>query len=504
MNSKSKNIIKMKIVSALNIGAYLVVTLFCNISFALNAKHLKNCTLLPVTDNVNGALSFKVFDAIDKELKASNWCSYRSNSGILAVFSSYRDKVPDYIDKPEVLKIVADKLDVGSIMRIALENRIGGIAVRLIIYVNSGEDVYFDEQAFIQDENIDGVIQQVKNWMQDYNKTLPYDGIVSGVLGEQITMDVARTTGIKVNQEFIVKRLVKPKKHPLLNKIVEWETQTIAKGKIFNVSDGQVIGVAKIYFIEGQIQPGDWVSVQTQQYSLDDSITEDELKKNEFGKLGMATLLLSTGNYVAASQTTQSNKFEGLLSGVSLSTDLWITRQYFSRIVVERTFGNLSKSSANSDADNLTITPSVFKLAAGYKILPLGYFYGPQIDVYAGYANYLYDTQYNLIDGMDTHAFSGVMLGTKVDMPVTKMVRGFVRAEIIILADFKEDKELYGNEKSNSNLSFAIGGNYEWSPILGIEALLEVVSNKAKFDKINAKEIEYQSTQIKAGLTYQF
>jgi hypothetical protein len=466
--------------------------------------HLKNCTLMPITDNVNGALSFRVYDIIDRELKVSNWCSYRSNSGVLTIFSGYRDKVHEYIDKAEVLKIVSQKLDVGSIIRIALESRVGGVAVRMLVYVNEGEDVAFDEQIFVQEEKIEVVAQQIKTWLIQYAENLPYDGLVSGVLGEQVTVDVARTSGLKVNQDFVVKRFVRVKKHPLLNKIAEWETQNIAKGKIFNVAEGQVVGVLKIFYTDGAVKAGDWVSVQTQQYALDESLTKDDIKKNEFGKLGIAGIMIQTGNSTLTSVHTTNSKFEGLNSGVNFFSDIYITRNYFGRIVLERSFGDLDSASSTTTSDNLNVTSSVFKLLGGYKILPLGFFYGPQIDVYGGYGNYLYDTEYSNADNTGEGSFGGFLFGTKVEMPVTRGIRGFVRVETMFLADFNDSDNVYPNERSTSNIYFNLGANYEWSPIIGIQGEIEVVNNKAKFDHPTDKEVNYQSTNFKLGFTYSF
>lgn len=486
---------------------YLIVLSLCVFTYAaegMSKQHLKNCSLLPITDNVNGALSFRIYDIIDKELKVSNWCSYRANSGVLTIFSSYRDRVHEYIDKPEVLKVVAEKLNVGSIIRIALESRVGGIAVRMLVYVNNGEDVAFDEQIFLQEEKIELISQQIKTWLALYAENLPYDGQVSGVLGEQVTVDIARTAGIKVNQDFIVKRFVRVKKHPLLNKVVEWETQNIAKGKIFNVADGQAVGVLKIFYTDGAVKSGDWVSVQTQQYALDESLTKDDLKKNEFGKLGVVGIMLQTGNTTLTSVHGQNAKFEGLTSGVNFFSDIWVTRNYFGRIVLERSFGDVDKASGSTTTDNLTLTSSIFKLLGGYKILPLGFFYGPQIDIYGGYGNYQYDTEYSAADYTGEGSFGGVLFGTKVDMPVTRGIRGFVRVETMLLADFNDGDNLYPNERTTSNIYFNIGANYEWSPIIGIQGEIEVINNKAKFESTTVKEINYQTTFFKLGFTYLF
>ena len=214
--------------------------------------------------------------------------------------------------------------------------------------------------------------------------------------------------------------------------------------------------------------------------------------------------MLQTGNSTLTVVHNQNAKFEGLTSGVNFFSDIWVTRNYFGRIVLERSFGDIDKASGTTTTDNLTLTTSVFKLLGGYKILPLGFFYGPQIDVYGGYGNYLYDTEYSANDYTGEGSFSGVLFGTRVDMPVTKGIRGFVRVETMLLADFNDGDNLYSNERSTSNIYFNLGANYEWSPIIGIQGEVEVVNNKAKFDGTTVKEVNYQSTLFKAGFTYVF
>ena len=58
---------------------------------------------------------------------------------------------------------------------------------------------------------------------------------------------------IQESKDMIIKgicfalQLIKKKKHPLLKKIVEWESRPVAKGKIYNVSRRQGLGLIKVY-----------------------------------------------------------------------------------------------------------------------------------------------------------------------------------------------------------------------------------------------------------------
>ena len=101
---------------------------------------MRRCTLLPITDSVGGAIAFKVFENVENQLKKSNWCTYVSNSGLINMFSRYRENLSQYLKQKEVLKTVAEKLQVGSIIRVALVNEIKGVEIQLEVYGDDGED----------------------------------------------------------------------------------------------------------------------------------------------------------------------------------------------------------------------------------------------------------------------------------------------------------------------------------------------------------------------------
>ena len=106
-------------------------------AMSLAQSSMRRCTLLPITDSVGGAVGYKVFDQVELELKKSNWCTYVSNSGLISVFSRYRENLPQYLKTKEVLRTVAEKLQVGSLIRGALSHDIDHIALNTGFFGNT-------------------------------------------------------------------------------------------------------------------------------------------------------------------------------------------------------------------------------------------------------------------------------------------------------------------------------------------------------------------------------
>lgn len=466
---------------------------------------MRRCTLLPVTDSVGGAIGFKVFEEVEEGLKKSNWCTYVSNSSLIQIFSRYRENLSQYLKQKEVLKTVAEKLQVGSIIRVALVNEINGVEIQLEVHGEDGEDIYFGEKTLVNTDDIETLSQTVKNWLDTYSKTIPYDAKINGILGDQITLDVGKGYPIQVGQSFIVKRPVVKKKHPLLKKIVDWETEVLAEGKVFNISDNQALGMVKVYKSDKKLMAGDWVRLETFKSDAFSEDKIDEKKEEEPGKLGIVTVaLFGSSSSVDTSTPTGSKRVSGNLFGFDFRGEGWITRQYFAALEVARSIGKLSEVSGNPEKSSTNAQFGMFKLTGGYKYLPIGFFYGPQIDIYAGYANYVFDLDYSATDGFGKGNISGILLGVAANIPVNREYRFIVQADFLPFPSFTDSDDIYGSASSVSALDLEIGVKYQYTPRMTLDGSIETLAAKAKFDG-EYKEISYHDNiKLKFGASFNY
>lgn len=465
---------------------------------------MRRCTLLPITDSVGGAIGFKVFEEVESELKKSNWCTYVSNSGLIGVFSRYRENLPQYLKTKEVLATVANKLKVGSLIRVALVNEVKGVEVQMEVHGENGEDVYFSEKTLLTSDDIEVISSTIENWLDTYAKMIPYDATITGILGDQVTLDVGKGYPIQIGQKFIVKRLTNKKKHPLLKKVVDWETNLLAEGNVFNISENQALGMIKIYKDDQKLIPGDWVRLEE---FRSDTITDAEIKKDEEEKLGtlglLSVALFGTSSSVDTSTPGGSKRWSGNLFGIDVRGEAWITRQYFAALEITRSLGSVSKSSGSPEKKNPNANNGSFKLTGGYKYLPIGFFYGPQIDLYAGYGNKTYDYDFSAADGLGQHSFSGIILGVGANIPINREFRFFTNADFMPFPTFSDEDDVYGSAKNASSLDLEIGVKYQYTVRMTLDGSLEARSSKAKFGS-GLKEVSYKDNVFKVGATFNF
>jgi hypothetical protein len=465
---------------------------------------MRRCSLLPVTDSVGGAIGFKVFEEVEIKLKRSNWCTYVSNSSIMSVFSKYRDNLSVHLKSKQVLGTIAEKLKVGSLVRITITNEVDGVELQTDVVGENGEDLYFSEKMILKSNDIETISNTVNNWLNLYAKMIPYDAKINGILGDQVTLDVGKGYPIVVGQKFLIKRMVSKKMHPFLKKVVDWDTEVLAEGAIHSISDNQALGVVKVYKTDKKLTQGDWVRLleEKQAFILDKNI---ETKEDEMpGVLGLFSLaMLGSSSSVDTTTPSGSRRMSGNLFGIDLRAEGWITRQYFAAIELIRTLGTLSKKSGTSDKNSVNSNNSALKVTGGYKYLPVGFFYGPQIDLYGGYANYTYDLDFSSADGFGEHSFSGLLLGTAANVPLSREFRVFAKAEFLPFPSFNDGDSQYNNAKSVSAMELEVGLKYNYTPRISLDGSVQTISRKAKFSS-GYKEASYKDNFLKFGVSFNF
>lgn len=481
----------------------LLIVLASSSVWAQDSHSMRRCVLLPITDSVGGAIASKVFSQLENDLKDGNWCQYQSNSSLLGIFSRYRENLPQHLKQPEVIKVVADKLKAGSIIRVNLVSEINGLEIQLDVIGATGEDLLYSEKNLVEKNDVDIAAQTIRNWLEVYGKLIPYDGKITGILGEQITLDVGKGYPVKTGQDFTVKRYTGMKKHPLLKKVVEWEATPLATGKIFTISDNQAMGMIKVYKNDAKLRPGDWVRLEAMK---DDApITDDDLeqKRDSFGKLGLGSVYLTTGKSTLGPSANGSKRLDGLMFGMQAKAEAWVTRNYFGLLEFGRSLGTLKKSSGSLTSTSSDYQRGTFKLGGGWKYLPLGFFYGPQVDLYGGYGSHVYKADYSAPDGLGEFGINGIFLGAGTNFPVGRDYRGVVRAEFLPFPSFEDSDSVYGGSKTVSWLQLELGVRYQWNPSLSLDGLVEMTSAKATFSG-TVKSVSAQDTALKLGASFNF
>ncbi|GAB4404832.1 MAG: hypothetical protein OHK0056_01620 [Bacteriovoracaceae bacterium] len=459
--------------------------------------------LLPVTDNSGNALAYPVFIQVERYLKEGNWCYYKSNSEILNIFSGYKDINP-YLDNKEVLKVISEKTATGSMIRSTITKVPGGTDVTIKVYGENGEDVYFQEKTNLQTDDPEQISQTIINWLNLYEKTIPYQGLITGVLGNQFTVDFGDEIGTREGDQLVIVRAIKKRKHPLLKEIVDWDTEQIAKAKVFYVTKKQAQANVQTYETNKKLRLKDWVLLKKEQ----DVLVNKEHRLDvehvpDFGKMGLLTVHFNVGKASATAESNENKKMGGLLLGVDAEVLFWVTRNYWTSIEVGRHFSSLSKEEGNLQSDSNSFGATKFQLLVGYKYLPMGFFYGPQVDGFMGYTSYNYSLDKQTSDGFGEVKFDGLTLGVRGQVPIYNIFEIKAGFKFMFNPGYTEQTIIYGDADSTSSYNISFGANYLYSQTMTFSFLYEINSVKANFTNPE-RGYQIKESAFRIGPTFSF
>jgi len=360
------------------LSSFLVLFLLINPTFSKD-NNLRNCMLLPVEDSFQDTISFKIFLEIENYLKESSWCYYKYNSEILNILGSYKNNLSAHLRNKNVLRLVSEKTKAGVLIKINIFKKNKGARLRLLIYGSNGTDVLFDETEDISEVDINIMTLTFKNWLNLFSKEVPYDGKIVGILGDQFTVDMGNEMGLMEGSLVKIVRPTLKRKHPLLKRIVDWETKEIASGKIFLSTDISSQGKVYDYEPKQKIKIGDWVILDKRKdftkTKIDTKFYRDVKDQSyNFGRLGEFGILLSFGTGSGTSNESSENlkKIGGALLGIDSNIELWFTRNFWFEINYGKSFGSFEKEEGSFSSITSNSSFSQLKLKFGFKYLPLG------------------------------------------------------------------------------------------------------------------------------------
>jgi hypothetical protein len=487
--------------------AFALFFIFCIYSqVSLAGFSQRRCMLLPVKDSVSGAIGFKVFEELEIYLKEGTWCFYETNSGILDILSNYKRNLEAYLENKDVLRTIAEKAHAGSLIKVSIMSVMKGVDVKIKVLADNGSDIYFKEETRLDSDDPTIIAQTVKNWLDVYEKSIPYDGRVIGVLGDQFTTDLGQGYGAFTQNQVQILRPIRKKKHPLLKEIVDWETQIIGTGKLFHVSSSQSQGNIIQYENRKKASVDDWVILRKEVKGANKKTKDEyykEINANSFGKHGTIALHATLGTGSDTLIDSGTKKIGGMVFGVDVVAEIWATRDIWGSLELGRTFGSYSTEEGTLVSTSNTLSGSTFKLKGGYKYLPLGFFFGPQIDAFAGYASYSYGLDTSVSDLISGVTFSGILFGVRGLLPIHKLVKLSLQLDFIFNPAFTEDVNLYGTADSTSNYHMEVGGAYVFSPSMTYELSVGYTSSNANFTT-GSKSVTLKNTDVKVGAVFTF
>ena len=475
--------------------------------------NIRSCLLLPIIGQGKEVDIFKIYERIESYLRKSKWCYYKSNTSVLSILQEKQPNLDLYLENTNFLREISSRTRVGSMIRTKVLDTKKGMKISVEILGDNGRDIFFVEVKMIDERDTDFISQIIIDWLDDYKEKIPYDGRVVGAKGKEFLVDIGRSDNISPGDVVVVERAVRKKNHPLIEEIVDWETNIIGEGKVNNVSNNRsLVEITSVpSSFRGNLKQGDWIIMQKRNDKRSMNFSHDprgssvmERLKSDSKDHGASLGLLSLGLKGAIGNDTTSinvnQRIVGLLLGPHITGELWLTKNFLSVIHLEKNIGVYRRSTKNGGRSSLNVVQDIYKIKFGYRFFLGDSSSSSKIDTFLGYGGYEYDLSVIPFEGFGNHQLYGWLFGFKGTVPFTEKWTGFLRLDFLV-ADYGEDTRIF-REKTNSTGSYQVdfGASYYYWPRLTLDFSFELTSNEASFQK--NQSFKFIENSIKTGVTF--
>ena len=84
------------------------------------------------------------------------------------ILGNYKSNLQAHLKNSDVLRVLAEKMKAGSLIRTDIEPQAKGVVVSINVVGDNGEDLYFSEKTALNTDSVEIISQTIKNWLEEY------------------------------------------------------------------------------------------------------------------------------------------------------------------------------------------------------------------------------------------------------------------------------------------------------------------------------------------------
>lgn len=454
---------------------------------------LHRCFLLPVSDNIQGTIGEELFNRTEKMLNENKWCDYHQDPKLQTLLYKYRRNLDEALTAQEVLRLVAQKTQVGSVIRLKAEYQQQKMHLMIDIMDADGREFLYRKNEELADDSIDRMMEIIGESLQEYAHDLPYRAVVVEMVGNDLILKTIGTEPFQLGNIIRIENPIRPIKHPLLKKVVEWETDKIGEAEVLSLRPpffrAKLIPQKNMKAAIGQwaslVRPGvppknpnapaEYVRTQTKVYEL--SATANLLSP------------LASNNY-------QGNKEEvkgTIFAGVEGRGYLRITPDFWSELVLNYHLG-LTGGFSSSSQDGVQV-----KL--GYRFTPIAHRPLIHISPYIAYDYQSFDYNSSGSTNFVSTQFTNYLFGLIGNYPIGDRYTLIGEMNFALSSDVTASDNKYQGDKKSTVGKVEIGLRYDYQAPYD---LLFKIGHQKYTANIGDDELSYGDLRLSFGLIYKY
>ncbi len=430
---------------------------------------IKVVTAAPFSDNIKGIYSKPLFKKFQELLSNDRLWTYEALPDGTSV-------ALDLDENPAAVKSIFDATKSQGLFTFHITKGPLGLNAHLVFFVGqTGAPLIQEDLVNYPGFEIADLEKQLQVMYEKIKARLPYRGMILSRRGQEVTINIGYKTGVKNNDEISVIQILKVNRHPKLKFMVSTEKEILGKIKVYKTDEflsfayityerepGVVQVNAKLLpqeFIQykepvtqnGQVIPG-LENRKDSELSYGDN--PREWLPTQAPQYGRIAILGGLGSY-GISTSLASGTIEAstsLAPEIAVKGELWLSSEWNILFNIRQ---------AVFTASNLNMSLSSYGVLGAYNFLMSEDFFGPKIQLSAGYSTYMSNADQSTPLAFTNMNYGGFVVGFLGQFPLTKEIPMDLGAQFnLFISPGMSESVSSGDSSRNTINQFGFFGVY--------------------------------------------
>lgn len=488
---------------------------------------IKSIVLVPTTDNVGGIYAHPIEEELRQILNEDKQWSLSNFPQGLNIKSEVLDERPDDVQK--ILKTAKSEAALTS--KIIRGPR--GISITLTLFVGREglpllQESLNDFKGFETAE----IKNEVRRLFENIKYRMPFRANILSRRGQQVTLNLGSAYGLKPESHVSIVQVIKINRHPKLKFLVSTEKEVLGRVKLFKVEPYLSFGYVEmekdpgVISVGSKVMPDEFVKysvpVTTPSGKILHDITTRPDKDVAFGEnpeewtptmppqFGKVQLLAGFSSYTQnASLSTESITGDATFApNIMVRGEMWLNPQWYLGFQLRQSVFSIDNKLSGSNPGKLNMAFGQYGLNIGYNLLLSENFFGPKLQVSAGYLNTNFTIDDSSRTAFTTMKYGGLLFSLGGEFPLSDEIPVELGAKFdFYMNPALSENKSSGSSSSNQINSFSFFVDYKMKPRFKIRGELMLENYNSNFSgtgQRTATSTSHKMTTLMGGVEYLF
>ncbi|MFN7727820.1 MAG: hypothetical protein ACK5P7_01550 [Bdellovibrio sp.] len=324
-----------------------------------------------------------------------------------------------------------------------------GISIRLALFSgDQGYPLLIESRGEIQSYDVSDIKQELQKLYRQTKAKIPYRGLILSRRGQQVTMNLGKSSGLREGQDVESIQVTKMGRHPRFNFLVSTEKEIMGKIRVTKVDEKLSFGSILSERTEGQLQPGAKITFnEVVKYpgvpQLKDGTLIGDLNSRAdsglaFGdnpkewspmsppSFGKVALLLGMGSYSLSNNLTTNGSVSSrssLVPSFHVEGEMWLSANWFLGLELHQYVAKVDNQLTGSSPSSLELQTLEAELVGGYNVLVSEEFWGPKLQFMFGLSQMDSKIEDSTPTAFTSMKYGGMALGLAGSIPLGEEVQ---------------------------------------------------------------------------------